>query len=91
MTGSDKQIQWATKIQAEYIREVEKWGRSNADEAAKAGQGEQWAAVIAGMVQQAQAETRAAWWIDNRAHTGFGGKVWAAHYEAAVAQVKAAA
>ena len=90
ITGSDKQATWAGAIRAEYIREIEKWGRAHAAAATKAGQGAQWQAVIDGMIALARAETRAAWWIDHRADTAFQGAVFTAHYTAAVAQVQAA-
>lgn len=90
MTGSEKQIQWATKIQQQFIGEVRQWHASNAKAAAQAGQTAQWDAAIADVIAQAEAETRAAWWIDNRAKTGFKGEVWAAMYTAAVERVKEA-
>ncbi len=89
MTGSQKQIEWATKIQAEYIRDVRKLQEMNAKPAEKAGQLSQWNATIDDVVAQAEAKQDAAWWIDNRQHTSVGGRgqIFRDMYTAAVAKV----
>lgn len=89
MIGSQKQIEWATKIQAEYIRDVRKQQEQNTAAATKAGQIEQWNAVMSDVVAQAEARQDAAWWIDNRQHTSVGGRgqIFRDMYTAAVAKV----
>jgi hypothetical protein len=94
MTGSSKQIEWATKIQAEYIRDVRKQQEYKAKDAEKAGQLVQWNAAMDDVVAQAEAKQDAAWWIDNRQHTtvvmGQGaGQIFRDMYTAAVAKIQA--
>lgn len=87
MQGTPKQIEWATKIQAEYIRDVRKKQEWNAKAAEKAGQLTQWNAAMDDVVAQAEANQNAAWWIDNRQHTSIGGRIFRDMYTAAVAKV----
>ena len=89
MTGSQKQIEWANKIQAEYIRDVRNMQTQNAKPAEKAGQLDQWNATMDDVVAQAEAKQDAAWWIDNRQHTSVGGRgqIFRDMYTAAVAKV----
>lgn len=89
MNGTAKQIEWATKIQAEYIRDVRKMQEQNAKPAEKAGQLAQWDAAMDDVVAQAEAKQDAAWWIDNRQHTSVGGRgqIFRDMYTAAVAKV----
>jgi hypothetical protein len=89
MIGSQKQIEWATKIQQQFIGDVRTWHANNAKAAEKASQLAQWDAAIADVVAQAEARQDAAWWIDNRHETSVGGrgKIIREMYTAAVAKV----
>lgn len=91
MTGSQKQIEWATKIQAEYIQDVRDMQARNAKPAEKAGQLTQWNATMDDVIAQAETKQEAAWWIDNRQHTSVGGRgqIFRDMYTAAVAKVQA--
>lgn len=90
MTGSAKQIEWATKIQAQYIKDVRQEQQANAAAAGKAGQLAQWNAAMDDVVAQAETQQRAAWWIDNRQHTSVAGRgqIFRDMYTAAVAKVR---
>ncbi len=93
MTGSIKQIEWAIKIQAEFIRDVRNTQQGKAKAAEKAGQLPQWNATMDDVVAQAEAKQDAAWWINNRQHTlvvaGQGaGQIFRDMYTAAVQKVQ---
>lgn len=87
MTGSTKQIEWALKIQAQFIKDVREQQARNAAAATKAGQLEQWNAAIDNVVAQAEGKQDAAWWIDNRQHTSMRGQIFRDMYTAALAEV----
>lgn len=65
MTGSEKQVAWATTIKSERTADVRKYLEASLDRADKAGQGEQFRAVIAKVMDLLDAQTSASWWIDN--------------------------
>ena len=73
LTGSDKQVAWATTIRAEQLgkvakmrQEFEATGRKqNATEAVMAEQMGQFDALVAKLT----AQTAAAWWIDRRTNS----------------------
>lgn len=89
MNGSEKQIQWATKIRAQFIADVQAEQERQQPRADKAGQGEQWRATMAQVVALAEAQDSAAWWIDNRDKLSIPGRgaAFGEFYKAALAQV----
>lgn len=72
LTGSEKQIAWATKIRADFFRQV----RQKMEETEAAGKtvGENYKRVV----EEITGRTSSSWWIDNRVYSArvLIGKVW---------------
>lgn len=71
LTGSERQIKWATTLRDQALAEAKEWGEEHENKLSDAGREQ-----LHRLIDAAQRQTDAAWWIDTRA------QLWHARFRA---------